>query len=170
MRRERLAAAYFLPLISSLVFLAAACGGSSAEGSKGAPPPSAIQQSAATGAPSLSGASAAGGWMTPSPTPAAIAAEPVSAITMIATDNAYVPPSFRVRAGEEVRLTLENRGQAIHDWRILNLKNAAGKDTGTSLLPAGGSETFTFTVEKPGEYTFYCEVHPVDMRGKLTVQ
>lgn len=167
MRCERLAAGYILPLILTVLASAAACGNSSAEESKGVPPAAAAQASAAGMSP-LSGAAAAGGRPTPSPAPDT--AEPVSVITVIATDNAYAPAAFRVRAGEEVRLTLENRGQAIHDWRILNLKNAAGKDAGTALLTTGQSETFTFTVAKAGEYTFYCEVHPVDMRGRLTVQ
>jgi plastocyanin len=167
MRRERLAAGLALPIVLTLLALLAACGDSSAEEAKGAPPPAATQQ-AATGTPSLSGAAATSGRATPSPAPAA--AEPVSAITVVATDNVYAPAAFRVRAGEEVALTLENRGQILHDWRILNLKRADGKDAGTALLTPGQSETITFTIPQAGEYTFYCEVHPVEMRGRLTVQ
>src|SRR5215203_2865285 len=120
----------------------------------------------------LMGASAA----TPTPTPAAtpiatpVPGEPVSAITVIATDNLYAPDGFRVRAGEAFQLKLENRGQALHDWRILNLKGADGRDAGTRLLPSGASDTVTLTLEKAGDYMFYCEVHPVEMRGKLVAQ
>lgn len=104
-------------------------------------------------------------------TPAPITNDaPVSAVTIVATDNAYAPPLFRIRAGQPVEVTLENSGQALHDWRIRDVKNAEGKDSGTRLLQSGQTETITIAIEQAGDYTFYCEVHPVDMRGTLVVE
>lgn len=117
---------------------------------------------------SASGAALSG--VVAAPAPAETPAEPVSAITILATDNAYDPSRFVIRAGEEVSVTVDNRGQAIHDWRIRGVTDATGKDAGTRLLYAGEQETITITVEQPGEYAFYCEVHAVDMRGQLIVQ
>ena len=105
-----------------------------------------------------------------SPARAETSDELVSAITILATDNAYNPSHFQIRAGEEVSVTVENRGQAIHDWRIRGVTNASGKDAGTRLLYAGEQDTITVQVDQAGEYAFYCEVHAVDMRGTLVVQ
>jgi plastocyanin len=88
---------------------------------------------------------------------------------VVATDNAFAPSAFRVRAGQPFSVTLENRGQALHDWRVRGLPAADGTDAGTRLLSAGQSQTITLTIDRPGDFPVYCEVHPVDMRGTLTV-
>jgi len=160
-------------LPSALILLAAACGGSDAKAPAAVAPttaPSAAAQPSAVRPidGSASGAALSGAVSTP--TRAETPDEAVSAITILATDNAYGPSHFQIRAGEEVSVTVENRGQAIHDWRIRGVANASGKDTGTRLLYAGEQETITVQVDQAGEYAFYCEVHAVDMRGTLVVQ
>jgi plastocyanin len=148
-----------------LLFLGACGDGASREA---APAPTTAGTPAARSGGMLGGASAA---LSQTPTPARPAAgEPVSAITIVATDNAFAPSEFRVRAGVPFALTLENRGQAVHDWRVRGLADDQGRDAGTRLLSPGQSETVTLTIERAGEYALYCEVHAVDMRGKLTVQ
>ena len=150
----------------------AACGDSK----KDATPGGAASTSATatrTGAGALGGASASlGQGATPTATASTrpAPAEPVSAVTVAATDNAFAPNEFRVRAGQPFAVTLENRGQAVHDWRVRNLPDAEGRDAGTRLLTPGQSQTITLTIDRPGEFALYCEVHPVDMRGKLMVQ
>lgn len=151
-----------------LLVLVAACGSDTKAPAAVAPtalPTSVAQVEAvrpATGA-SLSGVVSAPAHANP-------ADEPVTAITVVANDNSYDPSHFQIRAGEEVTVTVENRGQAIHDWRIRGVTDADGKDTGTRLLYAGEQETITVVVEQAGEYAFYCEVHAVEMRGTLDVQ
>src|SRR3712207_8212577 len=80
--------------------------------------PAAMTDSTATaraGGSALGGASAA---LSQTPAPSRpTSGEPVSAITILATDNAFMPAAFRVRSGEPFTVTLENRGQALHDWR-----------------------------------------------------
>jgi len=75
-----------------------------------------------------------------------------------------------IPAGQPVTVTLNNRGQAIHNWHVLNLKDREGKDITTKLLSGGQSETITFTVTQTGTFEFLCDVHPVEMRGTLFVQ
>ena len=81
----------------------------------------------------------------------------------------------RVKAGEPVtvRLTsLDNShhtdGGGQHQWAVDEL--------GVSIVaPPEGSNTATFTPDKPGEYTFYCDIccggraNPT-MNGKLIVE
>jgi plastocyanin len=151
----------------ALILLATACGGDDKAPAAVAPaaaPSAAAQQDAARPINgSASGVVSAPARIDP-------ADEPVTAITILATDNAYDPSGFQIRAGEEVTVTVENRGQAIHDWRIRGVTNAGGKDIGTRLLYAGEQETITVVVDQTGEYAFYCEVHAVEMRGTLNVQ
>ena len=147
--------------------LLTACGDDAADEAA----PSSMTTSTATaraGGSALGGASAA---LSQTPTPSrSTTGEPVSALTIVATDNAFMPAAFRVRAGEPFTVTLENRGQALHDWRVRGLPDDQGRDAGTRLLSAGQSQTVTLTIERAGEYALYCEVHAVDMRGTLTVQ
>jgi plastocyanin len=96
-------------------------------------------------------------------------AETMEAITVVATDNAFAPAAFRVRAGQPFTVTLENQGQAAHDWRVRGLPAADGRDAGSRLLTAGQSQSFTLAIDRPGDFDLYCEVHPVGMRGTLSV-
>jgi plastocyanin len=127
-------------------------------------------------APDPGGATAVPSGTTSGTTTATAAADtaavaPISGrVTVVAKDNFYEPSALVVRTGEPVTLTLRNEGAAIHDWKVLRAKDAEGKDIGTKLLPNGQSETITFTLVTTGTFDFYCEVHPVEMRGRLTVR
>lgn len=102
--------------------------------------------------------------------PAAIAATGAQHLTEIATDDKYSQTSFTVKAGQPIELTLNNNGQAIHNWHLLNVKDVDGKDIATPLVEAGQSATIDFTINTPGKYDFHCDVHPTEMTGTLTVQ
>jgi len=103
---------------------------------------------------------------TATPTPPAVA----TSWTVVATDNKFDVSAIAVPAGQTVTLTFNNRGQAIHNWHVLNLKDRDGKDITTQLLPGGQSQTITFTVTQTGTFEFLCDVHPTEMRGTLFVQ
>ena len=90
--------------------------------------------------------------------------------TIVMTDNKFTPAAFTVAAGQPVKLTAENKGAAIHNWKVLGVKGADGKEITTTLLPGGQTDNITFTIDKAGTYDVHCDVHPADMRGKLTVQ
>jgi plastocyanin len=98
------------------------------------------------------------------------AAQPVAWHTQVSTDNAFSVTSLTVPANAEVWLTLQNDGQAIHNWRVLDAKRVDGSDIGTKLLSAGESDTIGFVFAQPGTYSFLCDVHPLQMRGTVTVE
>ena len=77
-----------------------------------------------------------------------------AALTLVALDNKWDRPDLAAPAGSEVKLTLENKGQAIHNLRVTGVKGQDGKDIGTQLLAAGKSETIAFVIDKPGAYEF----------------
>jgi len=89
---------------------------------------------------------------------------------VVATDNRFNVTRIAVPPGQEVTLTLDNKGQALHNLKVQNVKSATGQDITTKLLPGGQSETIRFTITAPGSYPYLCEVHPVEMKGTLLVQ
>ena len=87
-------------------------------------------------------------------------------ITVMANNFSYSPNVIRVKAGQEVTLTLKNE-DGFHDL-VIDEFNVT-----TQQIPAGQSETITFTPEEPGEYEFYCSVgnhRAMGMVGTLIVE
>ncbi len=104
-----------------------------------------------------------------SATPAASSA-PTTTWNETTTDNKFSDTQITVPAGKQVTLTVQNKGTAIHNVDVLDVKDDSGKDIKTDLVPAGKSATLTFTISKPGTYHFHCDVHPTEMTGTLVVQ
>lgn len=97
-------------------------------------------------------------------------ATPTTSDTQVMTDNKFSKTRIIVPASQPITVQVQNNGAAIHNWHVLNVKDAAGQDVTTALLNAGQSATATFTLSAPGTYDFQCDTHPAEMRGKLTVQ
>lgn len=112
--------------------------------------------------------SATGTASTGSPAPvASSAAQPV---TVQGTDALkFQPATLNVKAGQPVLLTFSNTGQTLHDW---SLADGAGQPV--KISAAGGqSATGTFTIDRPGTYTFICSQpgHEAGgMKGTITAQ
>ncbi len=97
------------------------------------------------------------------------AAAAATSFTMTATDNAFSMKEMTVPAGAEITFVFDNKGAAVHNWHVLNVKGADGQDIATKLLPGGQQETLKFAISQPGTYNYQCDVHPTEMVGKLTV-
>jgi plastocyanin/mono/diheme cytochrome c family protein len=110
-----------------------------------------------------------------------------TAITIDALDNsnntsgfgwflAGVTPSST--AGDNANITIKvgttvtwtNKSSAPHTVVEGAPNQPPGKDFGdpTKVLSPGSSDTYTFTFTKPGDYPFYCGIHPA-MVGYITV-
>ncbi len=81
---------------------------------------------------------------------------------------AFDPPEITISAGESVTWT--NRDIVPHTATSGNPGDAdLGSLFKSSLLTLG--QTFTHTFNEPGEFIYFCEVHPVMMRdAKVIVQ
>ena len=82
--------------------------------------------------------------------------------TVVAEDFQFQTTKLEFRAGEDVTVTLDNQGEAEHTFSIEELEveaEAAGGET---------AET-TFTMPDEGTFEFFCEYHPEDMTGTLSV-
>ena len=114
--------------------------------------------------------------------------QPVTEITVEATDFAYSSPSITVPAGQHVTLTLKNTGEVEHDFVIekINVANVEASDTGPAqhhqmnqpefdlhfFARAGETATLQFTAMQPGTYEVFCSIEghkEAGMIGELVV-
>jgi plastocyanin len=84
--------------------------------------------------------------------------QPAGAIEITVSDTSFSPADLSVAVGDTVIVT--NVGQLEHSWTSQD----AGIDSGV-LAPG---ETFSFTAETPGTFSFNCTVHPA-MTGSITI-
>src|SRR5262249_38031309 len=100
--------------------------------------------------------------------PVAAAADGTQQVTLtVAATMAFEPSSITVHAGQPVELTLQNTGQNQHDFSLGSGANQPVKITAEGGQTASG----TFTIDKPGTYSFECSVpgHAMlGMRGTIT--
>jgi plastocyanin len=90
----------------------------------------------------------------------ASAAEPASSTTEIKIDNfVFQPAEITIKAGTQVTWT--NKDDIPH-----TVDSTEGKFKSAAL---DTDEKFQFRFTEPGEYPFYCRMHP-KMTGKIVVQ
>ncbi len=117
----------------------------------------------------LSVACSSGAEEKPATPAASVATVTDGAITLVARDNRFEPKAFTAPANTPIRLTLDNKGAALHNFALVGQKGPDGQEIQTRLIPGGQQDSVTFTLPA-GRYEFYCTVHPAEMRGTLTVQ
>jgi uncharacterized cupredoxin-like copper-binding protein len=103
-------------------------------------------------------------------TPASTAPDGAQRLTINVGDGMqFEPAAVSVRAGQPLELTLRSAGQSAHDFTL-----SQGVALPVKLVVNGGeTANGTFTIDKPGTYTFECSMpgHAIaGMRGTTTVQ
>lgn len=88
------------------------------------------------------------------------------AITVEAGSFYFKPNIIKVKKGEKVTITINNRG-GFHDFYIdeFNVKS--------KTIPGGESTTVEFTPDKTGSFEFYCSIgnhRAMGMKGTLIVE
>ena len=71
---------------------------------------------------------------------------------------AFTPSALTVKAGETV--TFENHDSTVH--------SLVGVGGFFRSKPLDTDDKFSFTFDKPGEYSYFCGLHPY-MKGKIVV-
>ncbi len=81
-------------------------------------------------------------------------------------DEPAANPILRLRAGERVRLVVENRDPGMsHDFTVGAWRIA------TRLLDGPGHDTIEFAVpDQPGRHEYACTPHSALMRGAIVVE
>jgi plastocyanin len=122
--------------------------------------PTTVAPTAAPSAPSNGATTSAGG---PSAGGAA------QTVTEVTTDNKFSVTSISAKVGQQVTVSVQNKGSAIHNFDITNASGAATGTTKTDFVNGGETKTATFTFTKAGTYKYQCDVHPTEMIGQITV-
>ncbi len=99
-----------------------------------------------------------------------VTADGVQRVTVsVANRMAFEPSTIAVRAGQPVELTLRNGGLIPHDFSI-----SEGVSQPVKIEAGGGSSaSATFTIDRPGTYTFICSVsghEAAGMKGTITAR
>jgi plastocyanin len=131
-------------LVGVLALAAAGCGGGDDDNAGSA--------SAATAAPATTAA--------PSTTAAGGGGD--DELQLVASDFKWDKPDLEMKAGSQVKVEVDNQGQAEHNFTF-----SAGK--ANQDVEAGEDATATFTAPAAGNYPFFCKYHPTAMRGTITV-
>jgi plastocyanin len=147
-------------------------GGSGGNQAPGSPGENATQN--VTSSSALGPSSAGGGANDTGSNTTAPAAAPAATLTIpngasVQGNPAYEPGQLTVRVGDTIEV--ENKDIAPHT--VTNGKDATdptmGKLFDTSIINAGDFGEFVAANLDPGEYPFFCSVHPY-MTGTLKVQ
>jgi plastocyanin len=88
-----------------------------------------------------------------------------AAATIGVTEFAFTPEQLEVAPGEAV--TFQNDGSSRHTITP-GLRTAGSADPWVSTTIRQG-ETFVVTMSEPGEYAYYCSIHPDRMEGTITI-
>lgn len=85
---------------------------------------------------------------------------PAGAGSTITISNFQFTGATSLAVGEE--LTVVNEDSVPHSW--------TSDDDVFDSGQLGQGESFEFTFEEPGEYTFFCVIHPDAMTGSISVE
>ena len=75
----------------------------------------------------------------------------------------YEPSVITVQAGEEVTVLFKSN-EGTHDFVI---EGVPEQDIRTAIIGSGDTTTVDFSIDEPGEYTFYCSVGSHRERGMV---
>lgn len=86
----------------------------------------------------------------------------------------FEPATITINTGDTVTWTVTVSINAPHSVTSGTPADSgkvfdSGTGTGANLLLRDTGQTFQHTFGEPGEYLYYCTVHPVDMTGKVVV-
>jgi len=100
-------------------------------------------------------------------------AAPVLASTIAVgiADKSFAPAGVVVRVGDTVTWTVTksiNEPHSVTSGEPGGSDAGALFDSGTDKLTDNGA-TFSYTFDKAGTYAYFCQVHPTQMKGTVTV-
>lgn len=95
-------------------------------------------------------------------------AEPSSnGVTLVADDIAFDVTSLDATVGEALSITFDNRENGIaHN---LHVEGTTGGDAKTDIEEGPTTQTLDVSFDEAGEFDYFCDVHPQQMRGTITV-
>lgn len=94
----------------------------------------------------------------------------VAGITLLAQRNTFndTNPDVHVRVNVPTRLQVQNADVVYHDFQIKDGTGAI-QSIETGPIPGGRHHLTGITSYKPGNYEYFCSLHP-EMRGKIIAE
>lgn len=94
--------------------------------------------------------------------------EPASSTaTIVADDIAFDTTELDATVGDALTITYDNREDGIaHN---LHVEGTAGGDAKTDIEEGPTTQTIDVSFAEAGEFEYFCDVHPQQMRGTITV-
>lgn len=111
---------------------------------------------------------------------AAVAAGPVTELTVDASEFAFDPATAEMPVGEEITVTMDNIGSVEHEWIVLNQGVRISDEAEfsedmvlarTERVAGGEASTVAFTLDEAGTYQVVCLVAghlAAGMQGSVT--
>jgi plastocyanin len=81
----------------------------------------------------------------------------------------FDPATLSAKAGQPMQVTLDDAGALVHDFTV----SEGVSQPVTSVAQPGQKAVTTFTIDKPGTYTYFCSQpghEQAGMKGTLTIQ
>ncbi len=97
------------------------------------------------------------------------ASEPASGdqVTIIADDIAFDTTTLDATVSQPLSISFDNRDEGIaHN---LHVQGTTEGDTKTDIAEGPTTQTLAVTFAEAGRFEFFCDVHPQQMRGAITV-
>jgi heme/copper-type cytochrome/quinol oxidase subunit 2 len=87
-------------------------------------------------------------------------------ILLVAKDNLFneTNPTIYAKIDEPNKLTIVNKDLVRHDFIVDEL------NINTAILSPEQDFVTAIASEKPGEFEYYCSLHPATMRGSIVVR
>ncbi len=88
-------------------------------------------------------------------------------MTIVAADIAFDATTFDATVGATVTITFDNRDEGIaHN---LHVEGTSAGDAKTEIEERPITQTLDVAFDEAGEFAYFCDVHPQQMRGTVTV-
>ena len=90
-----------------------------------------------------------------------------SAATVVGDNIAFDNTELTAAAGEPLEITFDNRDDGIpHNIHVRD----NGVDEKTEITAGPSTQRLEVTFDQAGAYRFFCDVHPAQMNGTITVE
>ncbi len=101
------------------------------------------------------------------PTESAEPAPSEAEVTIVGDDLAFDTTELETAIGQTLSMTFDNREAGIaHN---LHVEGTAAGDATTDIEEGPTTQTLAVSFDEAGEFEYFCDVHPQQMRGTITV-
>ena len=91
-----------------------------------------------------------------------------TAVTIVGENISFDTTELSAGVGEELEITFDHRDDGIR--HNLHVRDTATGDEMTEITEGPVTQTLIVSFDEPGEFEYFCEVHPAAMTGTITIE